>query len=98
MTFNMDLEPDESEHLFLQRVAAELAVTMKEYLTRKELALERDRLRVLHQITNALVSKLSPDELFAAISGQLERINPILLPRSLCMTGKQTNCSSIRCK
>jgi len=76
MTFNMDLEPDESEHLFLQRVAAELAVTMKEYLTRKELALERDRLRVLHQITNALVSKLSPDELFAAISGQLDRIIP----------------------
>ena len=69
-------EPDESEMAFLLRVAAELAVTMKEYLIRKELALERDRLRVLHEITNALVSKLSPDELFAAISGQLDRIIP----------------------
>ncbi len=71
-----EYEPDESELAFLHRVATGLTVTMKEYLTRKELALERDRLRVLHQITNALVSKLSPDELFAAISGQLDRIIP----------------------
>jgi len=71
-----EYEPDESELAFLRQVAAELAVTMREYLTRKELALERDRLRVLHEITNALVSKLSPDELFAAISGQLDRIIP----------------------
>ena len=71
-----EYEPDESELAFLRRVAAELAVTMKEYLSRKALALERDRLRVLHEITNALVSKLSPEELFAAISSQLDRIIP----------------------
>ena len=71
-----DYEPDQSELAFLRRVAAELAVTMRDYLSRKELALERDRLRVLHEITNALVSKLSPDDLFAAISGQLDRIIP----------------------
>ena len=52
------------------------SIRRKEYLTRKELALERDRLLVLHEITNALVSKLSSDELFAAISGQLYRIIP----------------------
>ncbi|MFB3902055.1 MAG: sigma 54-interacting transcriptional regulator [Acidobacteriota bacterium] len=72
----IEYEPVESELAFLQRVAAELAVTMNVYLTRKELALERDRLRVLNGITNALISKLSPDELFAAISNQLQKIIP----------------------
>ena len=35
---------------------------------------ERDRLRTLFDITKALVSKLSPDELFAAISAQLSKV------------------------
>lgn len=72
----VEYRPSEQELAFLQRVAAELAVTVNEYLTRRQLACERDRLRVLHEITNALVSKLSPDELFAAISSQLHTIIP----------------------
>jgi formate hydrogenlyase transcriptional activator len=67
---------DESELEFLKRIAGELALTMNEYLTRKQLAFERDRLQVLHEITNALISKLAPDELFSAISSQLHRIIP----------------------
>jgi hypothetical protein len=35
---------------------------------------ERDRLRTLFDITNALVSKLAPDELFPAISEQLSKV------------------------
>jgi formate hydrogenlyase transcriptional activator len=72
----IEYEPVESEMAFLQRVAAELAVIMKVHLTRRELALEHDRLRVLNEITNALISKLSPDELFAAISNQLQKVVP----------------------
>jgi formate hydrogenlyase transcriptional activator len=35
---------------------------------------ERDRLRTLFDITNALVSKLSPDDLFSAVSEQLSKV------------------------
>jgi formate hydrogenlyase transcriptional activator len=70
----IEYEPVESELAFLQQVAAELAVTIKVYLTHKELTLEHERLRVLNEITNALISKLSPDELFAAISNQLQKV------------------------
>ena len=35
---------------------------------------ERDRLRTLFDITDALVSKLDRDELFSAISGQLAKV------------------------
>ncbi|MCU1291950.1 MAG: Sigma-54 dependent transcriptional regulator (Modular protein), partial [Bryobacterales bacterium] len=59
---------------FLGRVASEFAVSVGAQLTRQELVRERDRLRVLFDITNALVSRLSPDELFAAISEQLSRV------------------------
>ncbi len=69
-------EPAESELALLQRVAADLAVTMKVYLAHKELTLEHERLCVLSEITNALISKLSPDELFTAISNQLQKVVP----------------------
>jgi formate hydrogenlyase transcriptional activator len=71
-----EYEPVESEMAFLQGVAAELAVIMKVVLSHRELALEHERLRVLNEITNALISKLSPDELFAAISNQLQEVVP----------------------
>ncbi len=64
----------DEEIAFLQRVASEFAVTVDSYVTRQELALERDRLEVLFDITNALVSKLSSEDLLATISDQLRRV------------------------
>jgi formate hydrogenlyase transcriptional activator len=59
---------------FMLRVASEFAVSVESYLTRQELIHERDRLRALFEITNALVSKLSPAELFPAISAELGKV------------------------
>jgi formate hydrogenlyase transcriptional activator len=76
VAWRTEYEPVESEMAFLQGVAAELAVIMQVHLTHRGLALEHERLRVLTEITNALISKLSPDELFAAISNQLQKVVP----------------------
>ena len=70
------LDPGPAEMAFLERVASEFAVAVEAYLARQEAVRERDRLRALFDITNALVSKLSPDELFAAISEQLSKVVP----------------------
>jgi transcriptional regulator with GAF, ATPase, and Fis domain len=67
-------EPSPEELAFLERVASEFAVAVEAFLARQEAVRERDRLRTLFDITNALVSKLSPDELFSAISDQLSKI------------------------
>jgi formate hydrogenlyase transcriptional activator len=67
-------EPDAGELAFLERVASEFAVTVDAHMTRQELLRERDRLRVLFDITNTLVSKLPPDELFATIARQLVKV------------------------
>ena len=67
-------EPSPAELAFLERVASEFAVAVESFLARQEAVRERDRLRTLFDITNALVSKLSPDELFSAISAQLSRV------------------------
>ena len=67
-------EPNRAELAFLERVASEFAVAVESFLARKEAVRERDRLRTLFDITNALVSKLSAEELFAAISRQLSRV------------------------
>ncbi|MCC6863043.1 MAG: sigma 54-interacting transcriptional regulator, partial [Bryobacterales bacterium] len=66
-------EPGAEELAFLERVAAEFAVAVDAHLAKRQLVRERDRLRTLFDITNALVSKLSPDELFSAISHQLSQ-------------------------
>ena len=60
-------EPSTAELAFLERVASEFAVAVESFLTRQEAVKERDPLRTLFEITNALVSKLSPDR---AISPQ----------------------------
>ena len=73
------LDPSPAELAFLERVATEFAVAVESFLARQEAVRERDRLRTLFDITNALVSKLSPDELFSAISAQLSQRDP---PRS----------------
>ncbi len=69
-----DLAPDQVA--FLQRVASEVAVAIDTQLTHQALVRERDRLRVLFEITNALVSKLSWDELLGAISTVLAKVLP----------------------
>ena len=61
------------EREFIQRVASEFAVTLDSHLTRQRYLRERDRLQLLFDLTNALVSKLAPDELFAAMIEQLHR-------------------------
>ncbi len=67
-------EPSPAELAFLERVANEFAVAVDAFLAKQKAVQERDRLRTLFDITNALVSKLSPDELFPAISDQLSTV------------------------
>jgi len=62
------------EMAFIHRVASEFAVTIESYLTKQKYLRERDRLQLLFDVTNALVSKLSPEELFQALSEQLNRV------------------------
>jgi len=67
-------DPTADELAFLERVASEFAVAVEAFLAKQEVSRERDRLRTLFDITKALVSKLSPDELFEAIAQQLARV------------------------
>lgn len=64
----------EEERAFLHRVAAEFAVTIESFLTKQKYLRERDRLQLLFDVTNAFISKLSPEELFQALSEQLNRV------------------------
>jgi formate hydrogenlyase transcriptional activator len=68
------LDPSPAEIAFLERVASEFAVAVESFLAKQEAVRERDRLRTLFDITDALVSKLDRDELFAAISDQLSKV------------------------
>ena len=72
--FNSPFQPDEAALAFLERVASEVAVSVDGYLVRQALLRERDRMRVLFEITNVLVSKLPMEELFSAISEQLNGV------------------------
>lgn len=66
-------EPSDTAIAFLQRVASESAVTLNAYLVQQDLKQERDRLKVLFEITNAVVSKRAPEQLFSAISDELHK-------------------------
>jgi formate hydrogenlyase transcriptional activator len=68
------LDSSSAEIAFLERVASEFAVAVEAFLAKQEAVRERDRLRTLFDITNALVSKLERDELFSAISAQLSKL------------------------
>jgi formate hydrogenlyase transcriptional activator len=68
------IEISRHEMDFALRVASEFAVTVDSYLTQQKYLRERDRLQLLFDVTNSLVSKLSPDALFSAISDQLNRV------------------------
>src|SRR5260370_6753529 len=72
---------DETE--FMQSVASLVAVAVCNALTyqssqayQQELARERDRLRVLLDVNNAVVSNLERHDLFAAIAASLRRVVP----------------------
>ena len=66
--------PDAEALAFLERVASEVAVSVDGYLTHQALLHERDRMRVLFEIAEALVSKLPMEELLPAVSEQLNRV------------------------
>jgi formate hydrogenlyase transcriptional activator len=68
------LNPNPAEIAFLERVASEFAVAVESFLAKQEVVRERDRLRTLFDITDALVSKLDRDDLFSAISAQLSKL------------------------
>jgi formate hydrogenlyase transcriptional activator len=68
------LDPGPELIAFLERVASEFAVAVEAFLAKRAVVRERDRLRAVFDISNALVSKLVPDELFSAISDQLLRV------------------------
>jgi formate hydrogenlyase transcriptional activator len=70
------LDPTAAEIAFLERVASEFAVAVEAFLAKQQAVRERDRLRTLFDITNALVSKLDRDQLFPAISMQLSKLIP----------------------
>ncbi|HEX4643572.1 MAG TPA: sigma 54-interacting transcriptional regulator [Candidatus Acidoferrales bacterium] len=71
----------ESEIAFLQQVARQVAVAVDNVLNfesaqayQRQLARERDRLRVLLEVNNAVVSKLALHDLLNAISASLRRV------------------------
>ena len=66
--------PSREQLAFLERVASEFGVAVESFLAKRDMLRERDRLRTLFDVTKVLVSKLSPDELFAEISAQLSRV------------------------
>src|SRR5258707_6826963 len=71
----------ETEVAFLQQVARQVAVAVDNTLNfetaqayQRQLARERDRLRVLLEVNNAMVSKLALHHLLNAISASLRRV------------------------
>ena len=71
----------ENEVAFLQQVARQVAVAVDNALNferaqayQRQLAQERDRLRVLLEVNNAVVSKLDLHALLSAISASLRRV------------------------
>jgi formate hydrogenlyase transcriptional activator len=72
---------DAADLEFLQQVAAQVAVAVDNALNsqnaqiyQQELARERDRLQLLLEVNNALVSTLDLHQLLSAISGCLQRV------------------------
>ena len=68
------VDPSPAQIAFLERVASEFAVAVESFLAKQAAVRERDRLRTLFDITNALASKLQRDELLSAISDQLAKV------------------------
>jgi formate hydrogenlyase transcriptional activator len=71
----------ESELSFMQEVAKQVAVAVDNVLhdesarsAQQQLARERDRLRLLLEVNNAVVSHLDMDAVFASVSTSLQRV------------------------
>lgn len=69
-----EMAPGESE--FIQSAIAPVAVAVDNALSQQELAHERDRIRALLDITNALAGNLREVELFRTISACLRTVIP----------------------
>ena len=74
---------DEAELEFLELVVRQVAVAVDNVLhdesvraAQQLLTRERDRLQLLLEVTNALVSRLDLDEIFTSVSGCLQRVIP----------------------
>jgi formate hydrogenlyase transcriptional activator len=74
---------DEAELEFLELVVRQVAVAVDNVLhdesvraAQQMLTRERDRLRLLLEVTNAVVSQLELDEIFTSVSGCLQRVIP----------------------
>jgi formate hydrogenlyase transcriptional activator len=67
-----EISQDESD--FALRVASELAVTVDAFLTQEKYLRERDRLQLLFDVTNSLVSKLAPDALLQELAQQISKV------------------------
>src|SRR5438105_10942568 len=77
---------DGSDLEFLQQVAKQVAVAMDNALNsqsvqshQQDLARERDHLRLLLEVTNAVVSRLDLRDVFAATTASLRRVIPHVL-------------------
>lgn len=68
------IEISRHEMDFALRVASEFAVTVDSYLTQQRYLRERDRLQLLFDVTNSLISKLSPDALLSAVAEQISKV------------------------
>ncbi|MGP0593491.1 sigma 54-interacting transcriptional regulator [Nitrospira sp. T9] len=66
----------DSELTFLLQVARQVAVAVDNVLHQEELCRERDRLQVLLDVNNAVVSKLEFGDLFATMVTSLRRVIP----------------------
>ena len=65
---------DEGSVTFLHQVAKLVAVAVDNVLHHQDLAHDRDRLRLLLEVNNAVVSHLDLDQLFPAVSACLRRV------------------------
>ena len=65
---------DEGSVSFLHQVAKLVAVAVDNVLHHQDLAHDRDRLRLLLEVNNAVVSHLDLDQLFPAVSACLRRV------------------------
>jgi formate hydrogenlyase transcriptional activator len=77
---------DDADLEFLQQVARQVAVAVDDALNyqsvqshQQELARERDRLRLLLEVNNAVVSRLDLRDVFAATTASLRRVIPHVL-------------------
>ncbi|MEW6248310.1 MAG: sigma 54-interacting transcriptional regulator [Nitrospirota bacterium] len=64
----------EKDVVFLQQVARQIAVTVDNVLHHQDLTRDRDRLRLLLEVNNAVVSHLDLRDVFVAVSACLRKV------------------------